>query len=105
MKKIFAHGKKEFIVVCRNCGCKFSYELEDIVAKDYVICPECDVRISHHVYPDDIFLDNDKTISITRDGITRYDPYRDAWSNGIDTTGDEWKKMRKTIDICDDKGK
>ena len=84
MKKIFAHGKKEFIVVCRNCGCKFSYELEDIVAKDYVTCPECDVRISHHVEPDDIFSDNDKMISITRD---------------------EWKKIRKTTDICDDKGK
>ena len=111
MKKIFAHGKKEFIAVCRNCGCKFSYELEDIVANDYVTCPDCNVRISHRVEPNDIFSDNDKTryvpydCEIRYDGKTIYDPYRDAWSNGIDTTGDEWKKIRKTIDIWDDKGK
>lgn len=93
MKKIFVHGKKEFIGVCRNCGCKFSYELEDIVAKDYVTCPECDVRISHRIEPNDIFSDNDEKIAIPRGCEIRYEPNRtslDAWENcfNIKTTAE-----------------
>lgn len=51
MIKIIEPGTKQ-IAICNDCGCKFSYEKEDILhfvsqgvltitAKDYVICPQC----------------------------------------------------------------
>lgn len=46
MKKVIESGKKEFIAVCDKCGCKFSYELED-VAGGVVNCPECDEYVVH----------------------------------------------------------
>lgn len=51
MIKIIEEGKKEFIMICDHCGCKFSYQLEDLgkdvdglhlASKDnQVRCPYC----------------------------------------------------------------
>ena len=53
MIKIIKSGKKEFHAICPNCGCEFTYEMEDlsgnyyIGAVDYVKCPECGNAILH----------------------------------------------------------
>ena len=49
MIKIIKHGKKMFEATCNKCGCKFSYELEDIglVIPGHVRCPECDTSVEH----------------------------------------------------------
>lgn len=53
MIKIIKSGKKEFHATCSNCGCEFTYELEDLSktdylgAIDYVKCPECGITILH----------------------------------------------------------
>lgn len=58
MIQIIEPGKK-LIVQCDNCGCKFSYEGEDIqqepeykaedlwiyISKKYVVCPQCGKRV------------------------------------------------------------
>ena len=46
MKKVIESGKKEFIAVCSRCGCKFSYELEDVFGGG-IHCPECGDYIVH----------------------------------------------------------
>lgn len=46
MIKIIKSGKKEFIATCSNCGCQFSYEVEDVIA-NHICCPECDSLITH----------------------------------------------------------
>lgn len=50
MIKIIEYGTKT-VAVCDECGCKFSYENEDTVTREYtgplrgykkvVICPQC----------------------------------------------------------------
>ena len=53
MIKIIKSGKKEFHAICPNCGCEFTYEMEDLSKKDYVgaicdvKCPECGATILH----------------------------------------------------------
>ena len=53
MIKIIKSGKKEFHAICPNCGCEFTYEMEDLSKKDYVgaicdvKCPECGMTILH----------------------------------------------------------
>lgn len=53
MIKIIKSGKKEFHATCSNCGCEFTYELEDLSKPDYlgaiyyVKCPECGITILH----------------------------------------------------------
>ncbi len=53
MIKIIKSGKKEFHTTCSNCGCEFTYDLEDLSktdylgAIDYVKCPECGITILH----------------------------------------------------------
>lgn len=53
MIKIIKRGTKH-ITVCPECGCKFSYEDEDVVNEDadnykgfreYVICPQCNEKV------------------------------------------------------------
>lgn len=58
MKQIIKPGTKQ-IKTCENCGCKFSFEQEDIVkttafaghgvceaaCKEAVMCPQCDYEI------------------------------------------------------------
>lgn len=53
MIKIIKSGKKEFHATCPNCGCEFTYEMEDLSGKDYigaidyVECPECGRTVLH----------------------------------------------------------
>lgn len=55
MIEIIKRGTKN-ITTCKQCGCKFSYESEDIQQKfsfvdiykqykDYVICPQCNEEV------------------------------------------------------------
>jgi len=61
MKKIIEHGYRQYMETkCPNCGCKFSYEWEDVEKSPckytypnftytfpgyYITCPEC-----HHYF-------------------------------------------------------
>lgn len=53
MKIIIKRGTRE-ITTCNTCGCKFSYEKEDIENankdnykgwKEYVVCPQCSCEV------------------------------------------------------------
>ena len=53
MIEIFERGTKT-VTTCKYCGCKFSYESEDIQIKysfpakkrgEYVMCPQCDEEV------------------------------------------------------------
>lgn len=78
MIKIIEDGKKEFVAVCRRCGCKYSYEVGDIIG-DYVPCPFCG-----HIY-----------------GWTHMD-CREARSKTIVKNGesDFWNLQPKTADFA-----
>lgn len=42
MKRIFDENYKIFTKTCNQCGCRFSYETEDICGNwDHVYCPCC----------------------------------------------------------------
>lgn len=49
MIEIIEHGTKQ-VTKCKVCGCKFSYEAEDIISntirsRSYVTCPQCKEEI------------------------------------------------------------
>ena len=58
MKKIIEHGFKQYMETrCPHCGCRFSYEWEDVIKENIycntnlynsapyeIICPECGAR-------------------------------------------------------------
>lgn len=53
MIEIIKRGTRE-VITCRTCGCKFSYEKEDIINEDtdnykafreYVTCPQCNTEV------------------------------------------------------------
>ena len=49
MIKIIEHGTRK-IAKCSNCGCKFSYEEEDVIRgpmwkDDSVNCPQCNKAV------------------------------------------------------------
>jgi len=53
MKTIIKRGTKE-VTTCKNCGCVFSYESEDMFEKDldnykafkrYTFCPQCESEV------------------------------------------------------------
>ena len=53
MIKIIEYGTKT-ITTCNSCGCKFSYEKEDIINEDtdsykafrsYIYCPQCKEKV------------------------------------------------------------
>ena len=53
MRIIIKKGTRE-IITCNTCGCKFSYEKEDIKNADidnykgweeYVMCPQCECEV------------------------------------------------------------
>lgn len=48
MIKIIEKGTR-VITICENCGCKFSYEDEDIETENlhrkYIFCPQCKAQI------------------------------------------------------------
>ena len=75
MIKIIKSGKKEFHATCPNCGCEFTYEMEDLSKKDYlgaidyVKCPECGMTILHsaiNTTPESIPCTNPITTTIPR---------------------------------------
>lgn len=47
MKKILEPGRKTFVTTCKMCGCKFSYEMEDVYGLGSVNCPNCANRCIH----------------------------------------------------------
>lgn len=47
MIKIIEQGQKTFTRTCDRCGCKFSYELEDLVGMDSIYCPCCSKCLIH----------------------------------------------------------
>ena len=53
MKKVITHGNKYTIykITC-DCGCVFTYEVEDIIGifgdRPWVRCPECDAGCEHY---------------------------------------------------------
>ena len=47
MKRIFDENYKIFIKACNKCGCRFSYEAEDICGNwDHVYFPRCGKYLS-----------------------------------------------------------
>lgn len=50
MKRIFDENYKIFIKACNKCGCRFSYEAEDICGNwDHVYCPRCGKYLTTYV--------------------------------------------------------
>lgn len=47
MITIIEHGKTHFEKTCDRCGCKFTYDLEDLSYVDTIRCPECDNKLYH----------------------------------------------------------
>lgn len=48
MIKIIEEGHKQFRNTCFQCGCKYTYELEDVNTKtDCVKCPQCGANNVH----------------------------------------------------------
>lgn len=50
MIEIIEHGKDKFDAVCPRCGCKFTYQLEDLktyMITEFVDCPDCGKRYNH----------------------------------------------------------
>ena len=45
--KIIKEGKKEYYMTCFQCGCEFTYELEDIKYSSSVECPCCGKSLYH----------------------------------------------------------
>lgn len=60
--KIIKEGKKEYYITCFQCGCEFTYELEDINYNSYVECPCCGKSLYHS--------GSKFTISYPKDAIT-----------------------------------
>ena len=59
--KILESGKKEFVVVCPTCGCKFSYTIEEFRSRwplQYMLCPDCE----NSVYHPDQSIGSDKSL-------------------------------------------
>lgn len=46
MIEVIKHGKKKFTATCTNCGCEFTYEVEDIKLGS-VTCPDCGDYVAH----------------------------------------------------------
>lgn len=52
MIEIIEKRKQEkFTRECEKCGCKYSYELEDITAGMETECPECKHMNFHYIQP------------------------------------------------------
>lgn len=46
MIKVIEHGKADYVAECDKCGCKFSYEIRDVVGGT-VRCPDCGGHARH----------------------------------------------------------
>ena len=60
MIELIEHGYTRFSKQCENCGCQFKYDLSDIVDGG-VICPDCNVKVSHRTYYDDPSLEENES--------------------------------------------
>lgn len=87
MIKIIEEGQKKFVAVCRRCGCKYSYEVEDIIG-DYVPCPDCG-----HIYAWK-HMDYRETYpkTIIKNGEIGF------WNRQPTTAGDLEHTLQKSID-------
>ena len=51
MIEIIEHGKEKFEITCSRCGCKFTYQLEDLDkpygGSEFINCPDCKERLYH----------------------------------------------------------
>lgn len=47
MIKIIEQGQKTFTRTCDRCGCKFQYDLSDLIGLDYISCPCCHTTLVH----------------------------------------------------------
>ena len=46
--EIIKQGQTKFTAYCSQCGCKFTYELEDLNAAECIECPCCGHTILHN---------------------------------------------------------
>ena len=91
--KIIKEGKKEYYMTCFQCGCEFTYELEDINYNSYVECPCCGKNLYHN--------GNSITISnVTADGTIPFINVIDI-KNPCETC-DWYKKMKTGITYVGD---
>ena len=51
MIEILKPGQTKFTATCNNCGCEFTYELEDVDIDKSVLCPCCKNKIYHEGKP------------------------------------------------------
>lgn len=58
--EILQHGDEKFVATCHRCGCKFTYEVEDIDAYGEVHCPECIGKALHCLALNRIYGDTDE---------------------------------------------
>ena len=74
MTKIIIKGNTEFTGICEVCGCKFSYELEDLnVLGSTVQCPCCHRYVTHPKQrPFDLKMFADKFGKEEYDNETKY---------------------------------
>ena len=54
MIEVIKPGKTRFVATCAQCGCEFSYELEDLSTAGGVNCPCCGELIFHIKRPGSI---------------------------------------------------
>ena len=47
MIKMLEKGQQTFTRTCDRCGCKFQYDLSDLIGLDYIDCPYCHITIAH----------------------------------------------------------
>ena len=47
MIEIIKQGQTKFTAYCSQCGCEFTYELEDLDAAECIKCPCCEHIIMH----------------------------------------------------------
>jgi hypothetical protein len=60
MIKIIEQGQKTFIRTCDRCGCKFQYDLSDLIGLEYISCPCCHNNLIH-MGPKTVKIDLSKT--------------------------------------------
>ena len=57
--KIIKAGADVYRATCGECGCRFTYERDDVrtnyvgVVREVVTCPHCGEQVSHHGYRGD----------------------------------------------------
>lgn len=50
MIKIVKPAPPKYLMLCRHCGCQYSYELSDLCKRgsfDIIVCPSCGTEVVH----------------------------------------------------------